>query len=437
MINPELRRNLWLEISLHRLLMMPLLIALLIAVSWVSNGYRFTHDVAQVSIWIFVLVTLVWGAKRVGDSLYEEQAERTWEWQRISGIPPWSLTWGKWLGASAYPWYGGLIALLAYLLIMVSIGRPVEGAKSGALMVLGALLAQGLGLVVALLAMRRGEVTSRHRGAMVLIVLLLLFTAVPAWIETGADRGWRWYQWQVDALDFWLLSAAAFVAWFALGAYRLMRGELLYRGTPVWWVAFLLFLLAYAGGFADGVEARWLAAFAITAFFAMGCALVEPKDPVEWRVTLEAWRRGDRRRWLEGVPLWAVSLLLALVVACGFQLVPGERTGMGLGLNEGLDEGVRRAVLLASLFLSRDVLLLLFVSLNPGSRRPEAATILYLAVLYLPLPWLFMALDLEWLTVAFWPRPDIEGGAPLMVVAAQVVVMLVLLRLRWGARVGR
>ncbi len=44
-------------------------------------------------------------------------------------------------------------------------------------------------------------------------------------------------------------SAAVFTAWALLGAWRLMRAELLYVNRPWVWTLFTLFCMAYAAGF--------------------------------------------------------------------------------------------------------------------------------------------------------------------------------------------
>ncbi|HAA93651.1 MAG TPA: hypothetical protein DCE33_14470, partial [Rhodospirillaceae bacterium] len=60
-LNPELKRNLWLELSLERLIAMPVVLGLLFWVMTLVSGHV---ALASVSIAAFHLLVLLWGSRR-------------------------------------------------------------------------------------------------------------------------------------------------------------------------------------------------------------------------------------------------------------------------------------------------------------------------------------------------------------------------------------
>ena len=58
---------------------------------------------------IGALLVGAWGSFAVVGSINSEISERTWDQQRLSALSPWQMAWGKLLGSSIYPWFGGAI----------------------------------------------------------------------------------------------------------------------------------------------------------------------------------------------------------------------------------------------------------------------------------------------------------------------------------------
>lgn len=93
-MNPELRRNLWLEFSLHRLIGMPAVLALLFAL-FGSFGGAWRERVFTAALWGFVILAHFWGTRQASAAVTDEVRDRTWDWQRLSALSPWQMTWGK------------------------------------------------------------------------------------------------------------------------------------------------------------------------------------------------------------------------------------------------------------------------------------------------------------------------------------------------------
>ena len=63
-MNPELRRNLWMEFSLHRLVGMPLVLGLLFALFASLNPERWQEGVFGTALWMFVILAHFWGSRQ-------------------------------------------------------------------------------------------------------------------------------------------------------------------------------------------------------------------------------------------------------------------------------------------------------------------------------------------------------------------------------------
>jgi len=81
-VNPELRRNLWLQFSLTRLLLSPAAIGGLLTLTWVVSDASLAA-VAEVAQAIYYLLVVLWGTRRAADLVAEEIAGGTWDGQRM------------------------------------------------------------------------------------------------------------------------------------------------------------------------------------------------------------------------------------------------------------------------------------------------------------------------------------------------------------------
>ena len=71
-LNPELRRNLWLELSLHRLVAAPLVIALCAALIAAASKRDALENLAGAASMGFAAMVLLWGTQLAGASVLEE-----------------------------------------------------------------------------------------------------------------------------------------------------------------------------------------------------------------------------------------------------------------------------------------------------------------------------------------------------------------------------
>ncbi len=423
-MNPELRRNLWLELSAHRLVAMPVVLVLVLAlVSARSNApWPLVFDAA---LWILVLVLHLWGGRNAADAVTEEVRDRTWDWQRLSSLGSWQMTWGKLFGATAFAWYGA-----AWCLAAMAIARALEPRDPGfgwtALALVGSAIAlHGAALASSLQASRKDSRTAARIG--VLVIVLVAFVAA-----SGVRGPWnleqeaRWYGATFERLPFLALSAAAFGAWAVLGAYREMGRELKERALPWAYPAFGIFLGAYLAGFVDTDTAGYVRA-AVLFSFLVALALVyfgifaDVTTAMGLRRIVASLHARERRRALEAAPYWAVALVLAALLTFIVELLPAPES---LFPRPGSWPGAYPALVLL-LGAARDTGLLVFFALAARPRRVETAALLYIVLLWWVVPGLLNVFGLTALSQAVRPI-GLPGWQGALVMAAHVVVV-------WGA----
>ena len=159
-MNPELRRNLWLQFSAIRLVLAPVVIGAILALTWLVAD-REWRGVAQVGEAIYSLLILLWGTRRAADLVAEEIAGGTWDGQRMSALGAWQMSWGKLLGGTSYVWYCAGLAFLAQVIAQWLDGTApwAPGQWTNLLQLLGAgALAQAVAMLVSLALLAIGNV---------------------------------------------------------------------------------------------------------------------------------------------------------------------------------------------------------------------------------------------------------------------------------------
>jgi hypothetical protein len=429
-VNPELRRNLWLEFSLHRVIAVPVVIAL-IAMLIVAAGKEVLQNIAMAAAFGYVAIVLLWGTRLAGASVVDEARDRTWDAQRMSSITPWRMTWGKLLGAPSFAWYGGIILLIMFVLAGSWVHIPV--LRYSALMLCGAIMLHAMALNGSVLAARKG-MARRGTGTIVIVLLGFMWLVPGLHAIDNMDKPVAWWGTTLPQLDFALGTAAVFGAWAVLGAYRSMCNELEIRTTPWALPAFMVFTAAYFAGFplreihsAGDFRAFFgIMATGVVVAMVIGYSLLfaEKSGATEWQRLRARMQARQWRRALQELPLWLVALAVGSVMALAASVTGSS--GGGKFLHQ-----IGTAPIALMLFAIRDAAIFQFFALARQPRRIEAATLFYLILLYGLLPGLLKAFGADAVAQFILPPLSKNAAFTTVIMAVQAAIAIALAYARW------
>lgn len=427
-MNPEFRRQLWLQFTATRLALLPALLLTCFTAVFLSANETPARYLAIAGALLFA--GLVWGMGTLaaGASVIDEVTDRTWDQQRMSAMQPWAMTWGKLAGATAYGWYGGALCLLVALpSALMSEHRELAWRLTVAGILSGVFLQAALLAVNLQLAKIGGRMV--RRGGVWTLLMLLLWGLGPV---TGLvrDPGPTWWGQPLNALDFTVLSMALFALCAVVAAWRSMAEVLMVRQWPWGWPALALLATVYLTGF---IPSHRLASFGLMGLAA--CAtlsyvslLTEPQPRPLWQRVATRLAGGQWRAALLQLPRWPTTLLLALPFAVWVTLSLSNDHFLPW---PGRDLFALHPVSLV-LLMGRDCALALFLAFSLTGRRPVMGFVVLMAVLYGLLPWLFGLAHNDVLLGLVQPLLA-TGPLSLVFASAHLVIALGLLRWRWRA----
>ncbi len=442
MINPELTKNLWLEITPHRLYVTPVLILLLSGILYLSADGAIQGGIYLDHLYIIAAFTFacVGGAHYCAYSMINEFADHTWDQQRMSPLSPWTLTWGKLFGGAGFMWYGAVWCLL--LLYLTPILLPPywswqQRVELTLLVIFFAIFAQATGLLVVINAANSTDKLLRYRRnygfglALMGIFAGGYFFAMLA--DSNASFGIQtWWRQAWPLQEFWLLVVGVFAAWAMMGTYRVMREQMQFRSGCLPWLLFNVFMMVFIAGFfmIPGGEINPHSAIFIAYSVALGLAytmlISQPLSQPGIRRLVVAC---GARQWLDiwqNLPLWTVSLSLAAllgIVNLLFHRAAGS-SPVPLYLPVAL-----------MLFALRDGGVLLFFQVGEKPERAILTGLFYLLLLYTVIPALLLQMGVRTGLGFFWPLYD--RHVYILPVGLELVVLCIVIYRRWQGYLGR
>lgn len=440
-MNPEFKRNLWLEISPARLALMPGVLTLIALLAVAMSEHNPRDNLFIACTVLFTGLTVGWGSLLVMSSINNEVTERTWDQQRLSALTPWQMAWGKLFGSTAYAWYGALLCAV----VAVLAASTLPGFLSRCVWMLAGAIG-AVALHAWLMASRlhtldlRTEKSSSTAGRlfglfMALQTLPMVFMVLRSPTdEPQASGGWWSLGLPLPVQS--LVLAALMLALGLLALWRSMGKQLMVRSTPWAWALGVLAVGWMLAGFMpeDARDANLMVPLAGVALLATYAALfTESNNRLVWQAVLFHHAHSPRRRMLQALPLWPVSWAMAAL----FVLLYGV-----LGINPDQHLASLGSVMwLALLHCLRDCGIYHFFALRNTTRKPAGMTLLTLFVLGVVLPGLVAGTAPElatWFEPLFGLQQLVKGGAslglaPLLAMAVQLAVVAVLVAWRWAA----
>ncbi|MGH1353355.1 MAG: hypothetical protein ACRBBN_21485 [Methyloligellaceae bacterium] len=476
-INPEVLRNYWLSFSVHRMIIAPIvmlaIIFLIFKGAQVKGDFNWNKsDVApyaaamMTSIVLYCFIIFVWGGYSAAGAVLGQINDKTWDYQRLSSISPWSLSWGTVFGSTLFVWYCAITSL-AFAFFYANFFLPLNVILQGMFV----LLAGGIYtiLVVSLIGLQALQTSDRsgkrrsigYRLLGIIIGLnmlsytisLLPFQDVTAFVNPGTNQfvtelNIKFYGFEIPIRSFFITSMLIFSLWAFFGVYRTMRTELQMRSTPWGWTVFLLFLFFYFGNFSFQSGTVWqneaqsfsllnpvnIGSVNLDYFFSiafgislLSCYVMFFSDHLSitrYRMLQHRLARGQLMRAAELIPRMAISYLFALIAGLVLIIL---NPSVSVKSNF-IPAFLTLAALL--LFTLRDIAILHYFSLARDNRRAFLATIFYLAILYYLLPLLFFSVGIRSYSF-FYPPIFTTNWQDLIPILLQLAAVFILIYLRW------
>jgi len=427
-MSPEFQRNLWLEMTQHRIIGMPTLLGAIFLLTYLIAGSHYPEPLQVIAMSIYFLLTLLWGTRLAGEALVTEVQDKTWDQQRLSSISPWAMSWGKLFGSTVFTWYGALCCLPVYIFAAWQAGEH-DIIKTVLFMVVVSVFGQAVALLASLQSIK---VYNRSATTGFMVAGLVVTFPIVSW--GLKDAGYIiWYGNHYQPLDFLLIAVTCFGAWSLIGIHRRMRAELQFRNTPVYWLGFCIFMAIFISGFitetVHGQELMSMHLFtAYTTFIVLMYVMViaEDKNPVIARRIVNAYQARAWTAFFENTPAWAVTLCGVYVLCLLLLIQASSLSSYVPGFTN-----LHAIVFAIALFVTRDVLLFIFFNMSTDRKRADAAAVFYLVVLYWLAPSILSGLNLSSLNAAFYPFGYHNKFVTIIAALVQVGVLVALIINRW------
>lgn len=257
MLNPELKRHIWLKGSLFHLLIVPL-IAVLILFLLMLNHDTDTTRTETALVYASFIILMGYGVYLASQSLLNDFKDQTWDQQRMSAMSAWSLTWGKLLGSTLTAWYLVAVIWVAYCLIYsVRYGSlSLSSFEIIPSFVCMALAMQALSLTFTLYLNKTKGKAGLSMIPMILLVAVIysLIAGVPGLSHIRSQI--FWWHFEIPVTIFLFYSSVLVLVVSLIFAWRTMRIRLLMRDYPWAWVGFILILNFYLLGLMSNMPKR-------------------------------------------------------------------------------------------------------------------------------------------------------------------------------------
>ena len=445
--NPELWRNLRIELNSKRMLTAGILTAvfalvvlpsILLTKSPGTSAYQQNNYVIAL-LWSQKITLTLGGAISCWRAVRRERELNTYDFQRITRLSPLELAVGKLFGAPALAYFVTLCLVLpSVFLAMTKSGAALaQLVPTYILLFTSAILIHAFALMISTISDKGGTVG----GVVILLLLQMVFPAI-GWLfaigamTNGGGSVFRFYGMPLPLTLLWAGLELGFTAWFLLAVVRNIKIDL---------EAMQLFTVRQGLGFAVYCNFVWigfvpwglgwgdksagsLLLLCTVFFYAVGIGVLQSRELVRRELRESRAAFSESGRWLGPIGLLVIGAVLTEIVI----VVLAEQSRAG--------DMVRRIgedlflVLYFAAWVARDLFYIQWMKIRPV-RSPLRKAFLYLFVFYLSIAIVFRSALNSVDTAAFvgWLAPfsavlswrDVHGNsAPamwLMALMAQLV----------------
>jgi hypothetical protein len=436
--NPELIRNARAQLRPGRVA----IAAVICAVFSIVTGLSLVPDAVQEHpnadwalaflqiILVGQIVTLaLGGAVACAQSIQKEKQMNTFDFQRVTRLTPWELTFGKLFGATAFLWFVALCLMPAAIWAAVKQGvAPRHFLAAYVVVIAGCITIQAAALLMSLTNPQ--DSGSRLLVVFVAILVMMMLTGFESsngnrivggklspffalgvvnkdtWDTAAEDaclartpfpdqcQAYKkdiFFDRRVSPFPMYVGVNLIFAAWFLLGVARnIKRDPSVYEiFSPAQSLGFAFYLNVLLLGFFrwrqfQPREAQGLLSFTeLCLFFTMGIVLLRNRDQQRRRLRQFG---AQHTAWMEAI--WPAPYLLIGMIVAGLAVIGmiGRTLPLNLPVEDEKLELFRLAFL--SLWLVRDLLFFQWMALRRG-RRSRVLGALYWTVYYIALAIVF------------------------------------------------
>jgi hypothetical protein len=455
LFNPELRRNIWLDFTLHKTIITPVTILLIAYLAYLSGSAQASANTSYLVACFFIFL---WGTKKASETVVDEINNSTWDFQRQSSISPWSMTLGKLIGSTIYTWYGAFIALTVYFLLSnrPSVTVDISNLKVVTpsvelyvlMIVLCGLFTQALTLLLSIQSLTLIRREKANKTFRYFLSGTILGAIVTSYCMTAITLNFNipWYQFHFDLRNFAICSLLLFLGWLIVGLYRTFCKELQYQHVPWIWLAFNLFCLIYFPGLVPtegfGLEdlqsitkietiqkllqmGPWYVAFLIIQVLTYTAVFADEITRTRYKRLVNCAHEKNIHETLQHLPWWTISYFLTVVVAF-LVLIKQQHIGQ---IHEDISLNI--LVITSTLYLARDILLIHYFNFRDNPKKAMSTSIFYLFLIYLLLPFLLNAMHLGSVVPLLIPSWGENTALAIISVLAQIGFLGFLCLNRW------
>lgn len=183
--NPELQRNIWIELSPNRLILMPIIILVVVLLIYLvkKDNPDCATLIGHYALLGYGILVMFWGSKLAADSVIDEVNNHTWDTQKLTRISPRQMAIGKLFGSTIYQWYGGIICLAIYLLSGIVSGKAEVAFQVSLLYILAGIFVHAMTIVMSLQGMRKYRDKAKINSTIYFLLSLILAGYISSYIN--------------------------------------------------------------------------------------------------------------------------------------------------------------------------------------------------------------------------------------------------------------
>jgi hypothetical protein len=352
----EFKRNLWLEFSKERLIILGIvsLLAFLITKALLADVPQSeTEDVLATPLIIGLFISLLLGSSRVVDSVRDEINTHTWDFQKLSALPPLSLLLGKVFGSASFVIFTTFVFyILGLTLLVMRLEIPVPVANTGTteyhywsslvtvltnkyiiqyyqfgLIGFLTLTLAYLASFAATIQMAQNSRNKRKFGDASLkgcALFIGTIALVSSFTVSGSYKTYEWYHFELNGPELTLFLLSFGILWSLYAGRQCIRRELQFPVTPFAMVLFALTSLYLRCGFLHDNNFSQMNIYSQQTMYASTSysylltisafiCLAENVTLTKYRKTWKNFKNGNISAAWETTPRWAPLFILTLI----------------------------------------------------------------------------------------------------------------------------